>query len=234
MSPEMKALIELQEVELTIRRLEEQDRENNADLIKKKKEAEELENQITVSEQKDKEYKTKIHDLEVDHQALQDTMNRYTEQRNYIKKPRELVAIDKEIEATLKSIRINETETAKIQKEYKEFLENLATLKERLKIKKEEISILEERNREQNNKNAALLAETNKTRKEIIERIPKDLLETYNYISANKEGRALAEVIGEACGGCFISLPPQVINEIRKGDQIIRCFSCSRILYLKN
>jgi predicted nucleic acid-binding Zn-ribbon protein len=81
-------------------------------------------------------------------------------------------------------------------------------------------------------KNSADLETARSERREIVKTVPADLLASYDFISRNKQGIALAEVTGEACSGCYISLPPQLINEIRRGDKIIRCTSCARILYM--
>lgn len=71
-------------------------------------------------------------------------------------------------------------------------------------------------------------------RKELISGIDKDILSKYEKILANREGLALVPVRSHACQGCFINLPPQVINEIRMKDKIIICESCARILYIEN
>ncbi|MCK4597869.1 hypothetical protein KAU04_07495 [bacterium] len=34
-----------------------------------------------------------------------------------------------------------------------------------------------------------------------------------------------------ACGGCFKTLPPQKIQEVRRTDSILTCENCGRILY---
>ncbi|MDD5756941.1 MAG: C4-type zinc ribbon domain-containing protein [bacterium] len=36
-----------------------------------------------------------------------------------------------------------------------------------------------------------------------------------------------------SCGGCHMTLPPQVVNEVRKLDRLVLCESCSRILFWK-
>jgi predicted nucleic acid-binding Zn-ribbon protein len=234
MTDDMKAIIDLQEIDLTIRRLEEQDRENNAELNRKKEESVKISETVAVAVVKERELEAQIHSKDVDRQAHTETMAKYNEQRNYIKKPRELVAIDTEIETCLKEIKLNETETHKLRKELDEFKKSLETEREKLKIKEEEISLIEQRNADQNAKSAAAVAEARSTRDQLEKKIPKELLDTYRFISSNKGGTALAEVVGEACGGCYISLPPQAVNEIRRGDRIIRCTSCARILFMKN
>jgi predicted nucleic acid-binding Zn-ribbon protein len=41
----------------------------------------------------------------------------------------------------------------------------------------------------------------------------------------------MAEAKDEHCQVCHVRLRPQVYNEIRIGDQILRCDSCGRILF---
>lgn len=231
--PEMEALVELQELDIKVRRLEEQDRENNADLRRKQEEAAALEASVASAEAKERSLAAQVHDKTVDRDALKESLERYQTQRNEVRKPRELVAIDKEIETTLKAVRQAEAEIQKLQEELATVKAEVETAREKLRLKREEIGLIESRNAEQNAKNSEALAEARRARDEVMKRIPPDLLETYRFISSNKDGVALAEVSGGACGACFITLPPQAINEIRRGDRIIRCSSCSRILYIR-
>ena len=44
-------------------------------------------------------------------------------------------------------------------------------------------------------------------------------------------GIAVAEARNGSCTACFMSLRPQVMAEIRRGDDVIICDNCNRILY---
>lgn len=52
------------------------------------------------------------------------------------------------------------------------------------------------------------------------------------YDRIRKGGRTLAAVriLKGACGGCFLSIPPQRASEVRRSDRVIPCESCGRIL----
>jgi predicted nucleic acid-binding Zn-ribbon protein len=77
-----------------------------------------------------------------------------------------------------------------------------------------------------------LQAETAR-RAEIFSTLPAQLASVYNrLVERSRDGVAVAEVSGGACSACFMSLRPQVLVEVKRGDQIIMCESCSRILYL--
>ena len=60
------------------------------------------------------------------------------------------------------------------------------------------------------------------------------VLAHYEKVLTGRDGVALAAVKGKSCQGCFMNLPPQVINEIKMKDKMITCDSCARILYIEN
>jgi predicted nucleic acid-binding Zn-ribbon protein len=56
---------------------------------------------------------------------------------------------------------------------------------------------------------------------------------TYERLSRMRNGFALAEARDYSCMACRMKIRPQVFSDIRKGDSIITCESCGRILYFK-
>ena len=71
-------------------------------------------------------------------------------------------------------------------------------------------------------------------RNDITVLVDKKVLTHYEKVLANRDGLALAAVKSHSCQGCFMNLPPQVINEIKMRDKIVTCESCARILYIEN
>ncbi|MCA1557572.1 MAG: C4-type zinc ribbon domain-containing protein, partial [Acidobacteria bacterium] len=54
----------------------------------------------------------------------------------------------------------------------------------------------------------------------------------YKRISTRiRDGVALAEARNNSCSACFMALRPQVMAEVRRGEEIIICENCNRILY---
>ena len=70
-------------------------------------------------------------------------------------------------------------------------------------------------------------------RQQITPDIAKPNLERYEKILVNKHGLAIVPVMGNSCGGCFMTVPMQVVNEIKIHDRLILCEMCARILYLQ-
>ena len=70
-------------------------------------------------------------------------------------------------------------------------------------------------------------------RQELVPGIDPGFLARYEKILQNKDGLALVPLEGATCGGCYMHVPPQVVNEIRKHEELIYCEMCARILYRK-
>ena len=71
-----------------------------------------------------------------------------------------------------------------------------------------------------------------KEREEVCSHLDTQLLSIYERLLKNRDGLAIVPVVNDACGGCHLSLRPQIINEIKRKDQLVTCERCSRILYL--
>ena len=70
-------------------------------------------------------------------------------------------------------------------------------------------------------------------RNQIVPDIDRITLARYERILVNKEGLAIVSIQGNACGGCYMNVPAQMINEIKMHDKIVYCEMCARMLYLE-
>ncbi len=59
-----------------------------------------------------------------------------------------------------------------------------------------------------------------------------DYLSRYERVLKNKDGLGIVKVLDRSCGGCYMHLTEQVLNELKKYEQLISCDQCARILYL--
>ena len=86
----------------------------------------------------------------------------------------------------------------------------------------------EERTRGANERLAQLRAE----RERLFAALPKQMSTMYNRISMRiRDGVAVAEARNGSCSSCFIALRPQMMAQVRRGDEIVVCDNCNRILY---
>lgn len=67
-------------------------------------------------------------------------------------------------------------------------------------------------------------------RHKIAQRISTDMLVIYDRIRRAKDGIAVVPIKRGACGGCYKTVPPQLILLLRKNDVTHFCENCGRIL----
>jgi hypothetical protein len=76
------------------------------------------------------------------------------------------------------------------------------------------------------------LGEREQQKRALIPTVDEELYELYEKIrKAKKNGPGIVPVKNDSCGGCYMQVPPQVVNEVIGGDRLIMCQSCSRVLY---
>ena len=62
-------------------------------------------------------------------------------------------------------------------------------------------------------------------------KLPRATLAAYDRIRKKRNGVVVAEAVGGRCTACQITLRPQYFQDLRKGDQVMFCESCGRIVY---
>ena len=61
--------------------------------------------------------------------------------------------------------------------------------------------------------------------------VEKGLLSRYNAIKAARKDHALAEIKEGICSGCRLQLPPQLISDVKRAEDLHTCPYCRRMLY---
>ncbi len=116
-----------------------------------------------------------------------------------------------EVDAARKSLEAEKAAVVQYEKEFnaqkKQVEDDVAVIGDRLKVKESQ-------------------------RARIAPEVRPDYLSRYERILNNKDGLGIVKVVDHTCGGCFMHLTEQVLNELKKYEQIIACDMCARILYL--
>jgi predicted nucleic acid-binding Zn-ribbon protein len=167
---------------------------------------------------------------------LQDEGRKAMEKRmrmNRIKNIRELQALQHEVD------QIKQANT-QIEEELIGILEDLEARTAVLRERDEELGGLEKAWGEQKagleSQVAALdkeMAQTSAGRQTIAAQLNGDLIQRYEMIFSRRGGMAVVAVSDGICQGCYMNIPPQLSNEIRKSERLHLCPSCHRILYYK-
>ena len=75
------------------------------------------------------------------------------------------------------------------------------------------------------------LAESEEQHQELASALPPQELALFQSLKRSK-GAAVARVERGICSGCGLALPSQEFQRARMGSQLVRCGSCSRLLYV--
>ena len=149
-------------------------------------------------------------------------------QKEYETAMREIDALQKQIALCEAQIIEKMTAAEEVEKELESRADEINTLDaKREEAFKEFDSELE--------KNETELAAETKKREAVFTTLPAQLASVYNRLAQrSRDGIAVAEVTNGSCSACFMSLRPQMQVEVKRGDQIITCESCTRILYISS
>ncbi len=148
------------------------------------------------------------------------------------KRPDEYTAAIREADAARKQISALETQIL----EQMEILEKAeASLGERAgeiaslnSDREARLSAFDEETKQQADK----LAHNRGERDELATSLSKETAALYTRISKRiRDGIAVAEARNGSCTACFMALRPQMMAEVRRGEKVITCDNCNRILY---
>jgi uncharacterized protein len=148
------------------------------------------------------------------------------------KKQDEYTAAIREADAARKQISALETQ---ILEQMESFEQAEAALKERAdeiatlnSDREARLKLFDEETRTQ----SELLAAQRVEREQVFANLPGAMSNMYARIRARiRDGVAVAEARNRSCTACFMSLRPQVMAEIRRGEEVLTCDNCGRILY---
>jgi hypothetical protein len=73
--------------------------------------------------------------------------------------------------------------------------------------------------------------ERSAARATVAKELSPDALRLFEHVSKQRKGLAVAEARDGSCSVCHVRMRPQMYNEVRRGENLIQCESCLRILY---
>jgi predicted nucleic acid-binding Zn-ribbon protein len=73
--------------------------------------------------------------------------------------------------------------------------------------------------------------ETSAARTAAATELSPEALTLFEHVSKQRKGLAVAEARDGGCTVCHVRMRPQMFNEVRRGEALIQCESCLRILY---
>ncbi|NLI16116.1 MAG: hypothetical protein GX409_07520 [candidate division Zixibacteria bacterium] len=193
-----------------------------------------LETEIAENEQKLLDARKRQKEIEIDIETDKEELSKYQKQMKVIKTNKEYDALVAEIDSRKQRISDNEDEILKLMGIIDECTEKLSELKTKLDETRETTKThLENLNAEMSTLESKINNKI-KQRDNLVKNIDRRVLSMYERIRKGKGSMAVVPIRKRSCGGCYKQIPPQLIQEIRRGDKIYTCDSCGRILIWTN
>lgn len=233
MIADLDKLIELQQTDTNLRRL--------------KKQLETAETRRAEIEQEFEQHASSIREIQGRRDALHatraDLEKQIAENKTYLERAdRNLkhAQNSKEYETAMRETDALQKQIAAFETQIVEGMEALEGIEKELEDRSEEINTLDaKRDAALSEFDAAVAAERKEFNSETKHRetafatVASRLASVYNRLAQrSRDGIAVAEVVNGACSACYMHLRPQVLVNVKKGDEIITCESCTRILYI--
>lgn len=233
MSLELNQLIELQELDLEIQRVADRLSMIPVERETREREFEQYAAEFLALKSKYEDNVANRKQLEEELAVTQQHHEKYQQDKMRVRNEKEYAAVLREIDATKKQIGVLETEVLKLMEEAEKLNSELTVLSPDVEKRRGEVDMILaelEREGEEAQKASVGLAAR---RQELAQAVPKPLFATYDRMSRTKRGQALAEVRDGICSACRMKVRPKLFSDVRKGDQMMTCESCGRILYYR-
>jgi len=176
----------------------------------------------------DSQKEQKLLELEID--ANKQELEKYQNQMKVIKTNKEYDALIAEIDAKKTEIADKEERVLTLMAKIDEYKEKLDELGNSLTDVKENNAGQLATLRDQESTLQAKIDDKMEKRRTIAKDINRQIIGIYERVRKGKGGLVVVPIRKKSCGGCFKQIPPQKIQEIRRGDRIFSCESCGRIL----
>ncbi len=177
-----------------------------------------------------RELEAKKKTLETEIKSAEERAARYRTQQLEVRKNDEYKALTHEIETTEAAIGAFEEEELKvmyaIDEAKKKFADAEAVLKGNITGHERRITLLREREKELNAEHATVSAAVAAARGEA----PEIQIRLYDRLASKPGHPVCAPVSGGRCGGCHMKVSSNVEFEARKGENLVTCDQCGRVV----
>jgi predicted nucleic acid-binding Zn-ribbon protein len=161
---------------------------------------------------------------------LQGKISKYRDQSLDVKTNEQYKALLTEIQFAEQEVRLNEDRILEVMVNVDARDREVKAAEAELKAETAEIEKEKEEARKVVAEDQKKLAEWSAKRNGLRQGISEDVLRQYERV-AKFRGTGLAEVRDQKCMGCQVMLRPQTYNEVRNGEKVMICESCSRVYY---
>ena len=147
------------------------------------------------------------------------------------------VKTNKEYQSTLKEIENIKTINSEIEDKMIDCLDQMDEVEKYLAVKRDEFRVLKDQIetekdaiQQESEAGRIRISELQAEWETISKQVHPELMKTYKQVQ-DQRGVAIVAVKNAVCQGCNLNIPPQMYNELQRGDGLRFCPHCQRIIY---
>jgi hypothetical protein len=228
---QIKKLVELQEIDSEMINLENR-------LVEAPKYMEELQNRYNKMKAAKDDLEDSVSMLSKQKQKLEadaeEDSNKIKKSKNklmMVENSKEYHAMLREMDSLEKTNRMREEELSLLVEDLQNQESRLEDLNRELESLQEELAQQKESFSHEEKSIKDRIEVLKSQREEACSRVPKPILARYNFIRERLHNPVIVSVNNGVCKGCNISIPPQSFIELQKGEQILSCPNCQRLIF---
>ncbi len=231
MLPDVEVAVRLQALDLRIASLQKEVSalpKHIAEIAKKLEHHErrlEMDRAALLANQKDRKK------LEGDVQGFDAKISKLKSQTLEAKTNEQYRAFQNEIEFCEREIRGCEDRILELMGQSEPLDKNVKAAEAALKEERGQVEAEKQRAEKRAAADRARMNELQTERGELLSRLSPSVAGNYERIRKGRAGIAVSEAVDGRCSQCHISLRPQFLQELKRGEKLMWCESCSRFLY---
>jgi len=170
--------------------------------------------------------------------VLKHEMGEAERQREEFEKRMDVISTQREYEALEKEIKDATEKEQKLRRDIQreeraleDMLNSLQREEQMISQQEEELKVEQDKNDAEKQSKEELLKSLESEEESVVPGMNEEILFKFERIIRNKSGLGIVPVMGGICTGCHMILPGQFVNDVRKGEDILFCPYCSRILF---
>jgi uncharacterized protein len=168
---------------------------------------------------------------ESDIQTQEQKISKFKDQMLQAKTNEQYRAFQNEIDFCQKEIRKAEDRILELMGESEPLEKNVKAAEIALKAEKAQVEAEKTEARERTAVDQKASAELQGERAGVVKEMSPTVYRRYELSRKSRRGIGIAEVVDGRCSVCHMGLRPQFFQDLRKGNEVMVCESCQRILY---
>ncbi|MCG8633178.1 MAG: C4-type zinc ribbon domain-containing protein [Desulfobacterales bacterium] len=229
--PDIATLVKLQEAETEVVRLQEVLERVENEKNKLASRLKQFETALNENQEELERAQKACRDNELEIKTIDERIVKSNENLRNVTTNKEYQVLLREVDDNKKRKDALETELLELMDEREKSSGIVTESQKEYQMLEEQIRSEQAEIEKRSSEDRALLNEYLEQQEEIGKTLDPKLMDRFRRISKMNQGSAVTQASEAVCMGCFMNIPPQMYIEVQRGNELVSCPQCSRILY---